>query len=66
MKNNFFKDISKNYDYISFCDVSNFASPAINPIHLGWLKTHQNAKILASLKLSDKSLQTVNIKSNFI
>lgn len=65
MTHSYFRDLHKKYDYVNFCDLNNFASPAINPIHLGWLKTHEKVKILASLKQAE-NIDKVGIKKSFI
>ena len=48
--NSSIKDSLMDYDYINFCDIKNFASPLINPAHLGYLSTHTRLNILAAVK----------------
>lgn len=38
------------FDYINFCDLSNFASPLINPAHLGYLNSNKKISVLATIK----------------
>jgi len=45
-----FKNLHEKFDYINFCDLTNYASPAINPIHIGYLSNNKNINLLASVK----------------
>jgi glycerol-3-phosphate responsive antiterminator len=58
--------MEQRYDYICFCDVTNYASPGVNPLYIGWLTKHQGVKIVAGVKGMEKEEVKVGVEKEFV
>ena len=53
------KNCISKFNYINFCDLNNFVSPAVNPAQIGYLSSHKNVNILASIRCAADKLPNI-------